>query len=95
MVKSYLHVPASNEALVLNVTNLKEFLTFLQHSAAVTLIQGACTRIGPVFCVLSSEPGWSTHLRVTGATNICHCSGFGGVTGMYERSPVFFLTWAS
>lgn len=73
MVKPYLHVPSSNKALVLSVTDLKEFLTLLQHSTTVTQLQRTSTNTGLAFCVLSSKPGCPTHLRVTGATESCHC----------------------
>lgn len=74
IMKPYLHVPSSNKALVLSVTDLKEFLTLLQHSATFTQLQRTSTHIGLAFRVLSSEPGCPTHLRVTGVTESCHCS---------------------
>jgi len=55
----YLHIPSSNEAFALYVTNLEELFGLLKHSTAVTVT-------GRPLPVFSPTMGRSIHLGATG-----------------------------
>lgn len=74
---SYLHVPAGDEALVLNVTGLEEVMGLLQHGAVSSRpLAASSVTVLPVtlrWALLPEPVAWSTpgtHFRGTGES--CH-----------------------